>query len=238
MKTLTDAVDAAMVEMKGIFPPLRRSECERLIRAALAACSGSESLPHLFGMDWSSGVDRTSVALARAREDGRLEIAFYLNGDDQPDDRKAYSLAATEPGFEEAWPDIHRAGGGHGWRGVALAAWRRATRYARSLQVKEALAAAAGASGWGAFELVLAMPDKQREAFAEAMSSGALNAKQSMFMPEEEVLTVAAMMPRDVWQTLQRIRASVPAEVLRCCSPDVDLGDEIDALFAVYSFRE
>lgn len=30
-------VDAAMVEMKNITPPLRRSECERLIRAALAA---------------------------------------------------------------------------------------------------------------------------------------------------------------------------------------------------------
>lgn len=33
---LTDAVDAAMVEMANIHPPLRRSECERLIRAALA----------------------------------------------------------------------------------------------------------------------------------------------------------------------------------------------------------
>jgi hypothetical protein len=33
---LTAAVDAAMVEMANIHPPLRRSECERLIRAALA----------------------------------------------------------------------------------------------------------------------------------------------------------------------------------------------------------
>jgi hypothetical protein len=33
-KDLTDAVDAAMVEMQNIHPPLRRSECERLIRAA------------------------------------------------------------------------------------------------------------------------------------------------------------------------------------------------------------
>lgn len=31
---LVAAVDAAMVEMKNISPPLRRSECERLIRAA------------------------------------------------------------------------------------------------------------------------------------------------------------------------------------------------------------
>ena len=32
---LTSMVDAAMVEMAGIHPPLKRSECERLIRAAL-----------------------------------------------------------------------------------------------------------------------------------------------------------------------------------------------------------
>lgn len=34
---LTAAVDAAMVEMKNISPPMRRSECERLICAALTA---------------------------------------------------------------------------------------------------------------------------------------------------------------------------------------------------------
>ena len=34
---ITKMVDAAMVEMEGGSPPLRRSECERLIRAALAA---------------------------------------------------------------------------------------------------------------------------------------------------------------------------------------------------------
>lgn len=33
--TMIERVDAAMVEMRGIFPPLRRSDCERLIRAAL-----------------------------------------------------------------------------------------------------------------------------------------------------------------------------------------------------------
>jgi hypothetical protein len=32
---MTAMVDAAMVEMSNIHPPLRRSECERLIRAAL-----------------------------------------------------------------------------------------------------------------------------------------------------------------------------------------------------------
>jgi hypothetical protein len=32
---LTRMVDAAMVEMSNIHPPLRRSECERLIQAAL-----------------------------------------------------------------------------------------------------------------------------------------------------------------------------------------------------------
>ncbi|WXL23961.1 hypothetical protein WG219_11400 [Ectopseudomonas mendocina] len=33
---LTSAVDAAMVEMQNISPPLRRSECARLIHAALS----------------------------------------------------------------------------------------------------------------------------------------------------------------------------------------------------------
>ncbi|TLX65101.1 3'-5' exoribonuclease [Stutzerimonas nosocomialis] len=32
-----EMIDAAMIEMRNIAPPLRRSECERLIRAALAA---------------------------------------------------------------------------------------------------------------------------------------------------------------------------------------------------------
>ncbi|WP_437881064.1 phage protein NinX family protein [Pseudomonas sp. LRF_L74] len=35
--SFTAAVDAAMVEMRNIHPPLRRGECERLIRAALTA---------------------------------------------------------------------------------------------------------------------------------------------------------------------------------------------------------
>ena len=34
VQEITEDVDAAMVEMKNIYPPLRRSECERLIRAA------------------------------------------------------------------------------------------------------------------------------------------------------------------------------------------------------------
>jgi len=34
---MTTMVDAAMVEMQNIHPPLKRSECERLIRAALEA---------------------------------------------------------------------------------------------------------------------------------------------------------------------------------------------------------
>lgn len=34
---LIAAVDAAMVEMQNIHPPLKRSECERLIHAALSA---------------------------------------------------------------------------------------------------------------------------------------------------------------------------------------------------------
>ena len=36
-RDITAAVDAAMIEMANISPPMRRSECERLIRAALYA---------------------------------------------------------------------------------------------------------------------------------------------------------------------------------------------------------
>jgi hypothetical protein len=40
---MTAMVDAAMVEMRNIHPPLRRSECERLIHAAIdAARSGGK----------------------------------------------------------------------------------------------------------------------------------------------------------------------------------------------------
>ena len=49
-----------------------------------------------------------------------------------PDERTAYSINATEPGFEEAWPEIHRAGFNYGWRGVALASWRLATARAEA----------------------------------------------------------------------------------------------------------
>jgi hypothetical protein len=39
--TMTARVDAAMTAMRNIVPPLRRSECEQLIRAALAAAPAS-----------------------------------------------------------------------------------------------------------------------------------------------------------------------------------------------------
>lgn len=35
--TIMRMVDAAMIEMENIHPPMRRSECERLIRAAIDA---------------------------------------------------------------------------------------------------------------------------------------------------------------------------------------------------------
>ncbi|WP_175796357.1 DUF551 domain-containing protein [Burkholderia anthina] len=52
------------------------------------------------------------------------------------DERAAYSLSAIEPGFEAAWPSIHRVGFDHGWRGVALAAWRSAYEYARAARMQ------------------------------------------------------------------------------------------------------
>lgn len=42
---LTLMVDAAMVEMQGIYPPLRRSECQRLIHAALTAAPEISASP-------------------------------------------------------------------------------------------------------------------------------------------------------------------------------------------------
>jgi hypothetical protein len=48
-RDMTDMVDAAMVEMKNISPPLRRSECERLIHAALAASQqAAQAVPEGF----------------------------------------------------------------------------------------------------------------------------------------------------------------------------------------------
>lgn len=38
---LTEAVDAAMAEAANLHPPLTRSDCARLIGAALGACSGN-----------------------------------------------------------------------------------------------------------------------------------------------------------------------------------------------------
>jgi hypothetical protein len=42
---MTAMVDAAMIEMKNIHPPLRRSECQRLIAAALQAAPPAQTPP-------------------------------------------------------------------------------------------------------------------------------------------------------------------------------------------------
>ena len=54
-KTVTLMVDAAMVEMKNITPPLRRSECERLIRAAISA--PTEQRPQNCGTGFCSCIE-------------------------------------------------------------------------------------------------------------------------------------------------------------------------------------
>lgn len=38
-----EMIDAAMVEMANIHPPLKRSECQRLIRAALSAAPAPQA---------------------------------------------------------------------------------------------------------------------------------------------------------------------------------------------------
>jgi hypothetical protein len=58
-------VDAAMVEMKNITPPIRRSECERLIYAALAAAptpaaqADSTATPSQASIAWNALRDAT-----------------------------------------------------------------------------------------------------------------------------------------------------------------------------------
>lgn len=54
MNATIEMIDAAMVEMANITPPLRRSECERLIRAALSAMEKQEPVCAV-GSHWNSG---------------------------------------------------------------------------------------------------------------------------------------------------------------------------------------
>lgn len=55
-------IDAAMVEMANISPPLRRSECQRLIRAALSAAPAPQAQP-VAQPDW---LLKTTQDLAKA----------------------------------------------------------------------------------------------------------------------------------------------------------------------------
>ena len=53
MTQIIEMIDAAMVEMASITPPLRRSECEQLIRAALSAMEKQE--PVAYVMEFNDG---------------------------------------------------------------------------------------------------------------------------------------------------------------------------------------
>lgn len=46
---ITAAVDAAMLEMQNIHPPLKRRDCERLIRAALTEYDNQRLREHPVG---------------------------------------------------------------------------------------------------------------------------------------------------------------------------------------------
>lgn len=56
-RRLTHMVDAAMTEMANVDPPLRRSECQRLIHAALAAEATAVEAVKLAIRDYHYGLD-------------------------------------------------------------------------------------------------------------------------------------------------------------------------------------
>ena len=70
---LVKMVDAAMVEMKNISPPLRRSECERLIIAALSAQPQQEPVAH--GFEPAANEYRINKKLA----DDKKSIDFLID---------------------------------------------------------------------------------------------------------------------------------------------------------------
>lgn len=63
---ITAAVDAAMVEMKNLHPPMRRSECERLIKAALYTVPPSKP--------WVSLTDADIASLENIYETHGLDV--------------------------------------------------------------------------------------------------------------------------------------------------------------------
>ena len=83
---LTQAVDAAMVEMKNIHPPLRRSECQRLIQAALNAAPAAPApitdaeLDALMGFWPKSNPGFASVSREELRQSMRAAIEASNKG--------------------------------------------------------------------------------------------------------------------------------------------------------------
>lgn len=82
-RDLTPMIDAAMVEMSNIYPPLRRSECERLIRAAgVATVAPAQPLTVWFGpMPESNGKTNWTAILHR----GDLAHGFTIERSEHHD---------------------------------------------------------------------------------------------------------------------------------------------------------
>lgn len=101
---MASLIDAAMTEMKGIYPPLKRSDCARLIGAALAQQDAdSETL------DWleeQTRLSRTGVSFDwrgdRAENDGTVSdrgwrfMRFHFVGERKPSLREAIDAARKE----------------------------------------------------------------------------------------------------------------------------------------------
>ncbi|NML31806.1 hypothetical protein [Paraburkholderia antibiotica] len=220
MKTLNDAVDAAMAEMSNIFPPLRRSDCERLILAAIAANRDTRSLMGSgSGMKESTLIERlrdANIALTPSDRHSLIRMIERMLSATASNLHAVVVPRAAAPvaDAQNNWLRLdkcaqvggHRFGVGVRWSDVIGAAQRHfeymTDPVEHSARIRRAELMAAFVQGRG---------------------------------PDTILQPVAKAIPREVWETLQRVRAGVPAAVLRCCIPDADLGDEIDALLATYS---
>lgn len=78
-RRLTHMVDAAMTEMANVYPPLRRSECQRLIHAAMAAEATAVEAVKLVIRDYHYGLDtRKNGNLIAGQAVSAIQVALGM----------------------------------------------------------------------------------------------------------------------------------------------------------------